>query len=37
MILEIKKKNLFEGEMRDILFYYREFFFFVLKNLCDIL
>nr|QBC72753.1 RNA polymerase beta subunit [Talinum caffrum] len=24
--LKIKKKNLFEGEMRDILFYHREFF-----------
>nr|YP_011025196.1 RNA polymerase beta'' subunit [Sorbus poteriifolia]WQM54431.1 RNA polymerase beta'' subunit [Sorbus poteriifolia] len=26
--LETKKKNLFEGEMRDILFYHREFFYF---------
>nr|AJE71804.1 RNA polymerase beta'' subunit [Amorpha canescens] len=34
--LEIKKKNLFEGKMRDILFHHRELFdFFVSKNLCD--
>nr|YP_009338620.1 RNA polymerase beta'' subunit [Averrhoa carambola]ANU80144.1 RNA polymerase beta'' subunit [Averrhoa carambola]QWE50127.1 RNA polymerase beta'' subunit [Averrhoa carambola] len=26
ILLETKKKNLFEGEMRDILFYYRELF-----------
>nr|YP_010864749.1 RNA polymerase beta'' subunit [Indigofera pendula]WGS97980.1 RNA polymerase beta'' subunit [Indigofera pendula] len=26
--LETKKKNLFEGKMRDILFHHREFFFF---------
>nr|YP_010629721.1 RNA polymerase beta'' subunit [Begonia oxyloba]WBN96676.1 RNA polymerase beta'' subunit [Begonia oxyloba] len=32
--LEIKKKNLFEGEMRDILFHYRELFdFCISKNL----
>nr|QSH89968.1 RNA polymerase beta'' subunit [Glycine max]WEY34794.1 RNA polymerase beta'' subunit [Glycine soja]QSH90051.1 RNA polymerase beta'' subunit [Glycine max]QSH90217.1 RNA polymerase beta'' subunit [Glycine max]QSH90382.1 RNA polymerase beta'' subunit [Glycine max] len=35
MTSETKKKNLFEGEMRDILFHHREFFFFVSKNLCD--
>nr|YP_009111656.1 RNA polymerase beta' subunit [Apios americana]AHI95785.1 RNA polymerase beta' subunit [Apios americana] len=34
--LETKKKNLFEDEIRDILFHHREFFFFfILKNLCD--
>ena len=32
---ETKKKNLFEGKMRDILFHHREFFFFVSKNLCN--
>nr|YP_010744343.1 RNA polymerase beta'' subunit [Begonia cavaleriei]WET57734.1 RNA polymerase beta'' subunit [Begonia cavaleriei] len=32
--LEIQKKNLFEGEMRDILFHYRELFdFCISKNL----
>nr|YP_010629543.1 RNA polymerase beta'' subunit [Begonia microsperma]WBN96499.1 RNA polymerase beta'' subunit [Begonia microsperma] len=32
--LEMKKKNLFEGEMRDILFHYRELFdFCISKNL----
>ena len=35
MTSETKKKNLFEGEMRDILFHHKEFFFFVSKNLCD--
>nr|YP_010513465.1 RNA polymerase beta'' subunit [Cleobulia coccinea]UXL85036.1 RNA polymerase beta'' subunit [Cleobulia coccinea] len=35
IILETKKKNLFEDEMRDILFHHREFFFFISKNLCD--
>nr|YP_010628032.1 RNA polymerase beta'' subunit [Begonia bogneri]WBN94988.1 RNA polymerase beta'' subunit [Begonia bogneri] len=35
--LEIKKKNLFEGEMRDILFHYRELFdFCISKNLTGI-
>nr|YP_010630343.1 RNA polymerase beta'' subunit [Hillebrandia sandwicensis]WBN97387.1 RNA polymerase beta'' subunit [Hillebrandia sandwicensis] len=35
--LEIKKKNLFEGEMRDILFHHRELFdFCISKNLNDI-
>nr|YP_009769006.1 RNA polymerase beta'' subunit [Vatairea guianensis]QIS99624.1 RNA polymerase beta'' subunit [Vatairea guianensis] len=34
--LETKKKNLFEGEMRDILFHHRELFdFFISKNLYD--
>nr|UDH56900.1 RNA polymerase beta' subunit 2 [Gunnera prorepens] len=34
--LEPKKKNLFEGEMRDILFHHRELFdSFILKNLHD--
>nr|WIL98618.1 RNA polymerase beta'' subunit [Cladrastis wilsonii] len=34
--LETKKNNLFEGEMRDILFHHRELFdFFISKNLCD--
>nr|YP_009649373.1 RNA polymerase beta' subunit [Cullen corylifolium]QCD16458.1 RNA polymerase beta' subunit [Cullen corylifolium] len=35
MTSETKKNNLFEGEMRDILFHHRELFFFVSKNLCD--
>nr|YP_010468024.1 RNA polymerase beta'' subunit [Bituminaria bituminosa]UVF30629.1 RNA polymerase beta'' subunit [Bituminaria bituminosa] len=35
MTSETKKNNLFEGEMRDILFHHRELFFFVAKNLCD--
>jgi len=31
-----KKKKIFEGEMRDILFHHRELFdFFISKNLCD--
>nr|YP_010627944.1 RNA polymerase beta'' subunit [Begonia baccata]WBN94900.1 RNA polymerase beta'' subunit [Begonia baccata] len=30
--LEIKKKNLFEGEMRDILFHYRELFDFCISK-----
>nr|YP_009771826.1 RNA polymerase beta'' subunit [Baphia racemosa]QIT02611.1 RNA polymerase beta'' subunit [Baphia racemosa] len=35
--LETKNKNLFEGEMGDILFHHRELFpFFISKNLCDI-
>nr|YP_010628299.1 RNA polymerase beta'' subunit [Begonia convolvulacea]WBN95255.1 RNA polymerase beta'' subunit [Begonia convolvulacea] len=35
--LEIQKKNLFEGEMRDILFHYRELFdFCISKNLNSI-
>nr|YP_010630254.1 RNA polymerase beta'' subunit [Begonia undulata]WBN97299.1 RNA polymerase beta'' subunit [Begonia undulata] len=35
--LEIKKNNLFEGEMRDILFHYRELFdFCISKNLNSI-
>nr|UEP16257.1 RNA polymerase beta'' subunit [Achyranthes longifolia] len=34
--LKTKKKNLFEGEMRNILFYHRELFDFCLsKNFCD--
>nr|YP_010512473.1 RNA polymerase beta'' subunit [Luetzelburgia bahiensis]UXL83797.1 RNA polymerase beta'' subunit [Luetzelburgia bahiensis] len=34
--LETKKNNLFEGEMRDILFHHRELFdFFISKNLYD--
>nr|QVX29417.1 RNA polymerase beta'' subunit [Leptolobium dasycarpum] len=34
--LETKKNNVFQGEMRDILFHHREFFdFFISKNLCD--
>nr|YP_009767572.1 RNA polymerase beta'' subunit [Duparquetia orchidacea]QIS98190.1 RNA polymerase beta'' subunit [Duparquetia orchidacea] len=34
--LEIQKNNLFEGEMRDILFHHRELFdSFISKNLCD--
>nr|AMC32356.1 RNA polymerase beta'' subunit [Desmodium illinoense] len=33
---ETKKKNLFEDEMRDILFHHRQFFFaFISKNFCD--
>nr|YP_008145956.1 RNA polymerase beta' subunit [Glycine dolichocarpa]AGO44487.1 RNA polymerase beta' subunit [Glycine dolichocarpa] len=35
MTSETKKNNLFEGEMRDILFHHRELFVFVSKNLCD--
>ena len=35
MTSETKKKNLFEGEMRDILFHHREFFFFVSKKICE--
>nr|YP_010513896.1 RNA polymerase beta'' subunit [Platycyamus regnellii]UXL85467.1 RNA polymerase beta'' subunit [Platycyamus regnellii] len=35
--LETKKNNLFEDEMRDILFHHRELFFVsISKNLCDI-
>nr|ATL62835.1 RNA polymerase beta'' subunit [Steenisia pleurocarpa] len=35
-LLETKKKNLFEGEMRDILFYHRKLFdSFLLKNFHD--
>nr|YP_009771497.1 RNA polymerase beta'' subunit [Poecilanthe parviflora]QIT02282.1 RNA polymerase beta'' subunit [Poecilanthe parviflora]QVX30326.1 RNA polymerase beta'' subunit [Poecilanthe parviflora] len=34
--LETKKKNVFEEELRDILFHHRESFdFFISKNLCD--
>jgi DNA-directed RNA polymerase subunit beta' len=34
--LKTKKKNLFEGEMRDILFYHRELFdSYLSKNFCD--
>ena len=34
--LKKKKKNLFEGEMRDILFYHRELFdSYLSKNFCD--
>nr|YP_010528463.1 RNA polymerase beta'' subunit [Tylosema esculentum]UXW65277.1 RNA polymerase beta'' subunit [Tylosema esculentum] len=34
--LESQKKNLFEREVRDILFHHRELFdFFISKNLCD--
>lgn len=34
--IPLKKKNLFEGEMRNILFYHRELFYFCLsKNFCD--
>nr|YP_009724494.1 RNA polymerase betasubunit [Vachellia nilotica]QGT77131.1 RNA polymerase betasubunit [Vachellia nilotica] len=34
--ITLKKKKIFEGEMRDILFHHRELFdFFISKNLCD--
>nr|UVF31024.1 RNA polymerase beta'' subunit [Genista tridentata subsp. tridentata] len=34
--LQTKKNNIFEGEIRDILFHHREVFdFFISKNLCD--
>nr|YP_009557380.1 RNA polymerase beta subunit [Kewa sp. GY-2019]QBC72107.1 RNA polymerase beta subunit [Kewa sp. GY-2019] len=35
ILLKTKKKNLFEGEMRDILFYHREFDSCLSKNLQD--
>ncbi|KAK7232700.1 hypothetical protein RIF29_47762 [Crotalaria pallida] len=36
MTLETKKNNVFEGEMRDILFHHRQVFdFLISKNLCD--
>lgn len=37
IVFELKKKNLLEGEMKDILFYYRKLFdFCFLKNFYDI-
>nr|YP_010513729.1 RNA polymerase beta'' subunit [Tephrosia onobrychoides]UXL85300.1 RNA polymerase beta'' subunit [Tephrosia onobrychoides] len=35
IIFKTKKNNLFEDEIKDILFHHREFFFFISKNLCD--